>query len=146
MSHYLAPLADVQGKVLALFQGSELTCASGERLARKNPIYTNHRQNHDLAIKKEKNFKSILRDVDAVADPEPSDKAGGGGGVGGYPAPGKRGGGGLKKTSSALRAKSKGGGRVPRAPPLDPPQGCYTQVTSNRINLGFWETAHLPIP
>ena len=82
MSHYLAPLADVQGKVLALFQGSELTCASGERLARKNPIYTHHRQNHDLAIKKEKKFKSILRDIDAVADPGPSDKGEGGGGGG----------------------------------------------------------------
>ena len=79
MSHYLAPLADVQGKVLALFQGSELTCASGERLARKNPIYTHHRQNHDLAINKEKNFKSILRDLDAGADPGPSDKGRGGG-------------------------------------------------------------------
>ena len=101
-------------------------------------------------LKKEKFVKAILCDVDAVTDPDLRIRGGGGwgerGGIRGYPDPEIRRGSGLKKTISALRAKSKGGGRVPRVPPLDPPQGCYTQVTSNRINLGFWETAHLPIP
>ena len=111
MSHYLAPLADVQGKVLALFQGSELTCASGERLARKNPIYTHHRQNHDLEIKKEKNFNSILRDLEAGADPGPSDK--GGGGIRGYPDPEIRRGAVLKKQFRPFGLKVREGDGPP---------------------------------
>ena len=81
MSHYLAPLVDVQGMVLELFQGSEQTCASGERLAQKIPIYTHHRQNHDLAIKKEKFVNVILCGVDAVTDPDLQIRGGGGGGL-----------------------------------------------------------------